>query len=146
MGYKRTIGFTCGAFDLVHPGHMVMFEDAKHQCGYLIVGLQSDPTIDRPDVKNDPVQTVEERLEMLRAIRYIDEIVLYDTEKELYELLKELKPNIRIIGTDWQKSKSGFTGDDLPIRIYWHQRSHDWSSSDLRERVFESEKYRCGGI
>jgi len=143
MGYKRTVGFTCGAFDLVHPGHMVMFEDAKHQCGYLIVGLQSDPTIDRPDVKNKPVQSVRERLEMLKAIRYIDEVIVYDTEDDLYELLKEIKPNIRIIGSDWQQSDTGFTGDDLPIKVYWHHRSHDWSSSDLRERVFESEKWRC---
>ena len=143
MGFKRTIGFTCGAFDLVHPGHMVMFEDAKHQCGYLIVGLQTDPSIDRPDVKNKPVQSIKERLEMLKAIRYIDEVIIYDTEDDLYELLGELKPDIRIIGTDWKTSKSGFTGDDLPIRIYWHQRSHDWSSSDLRERVFKSESYRC---
>ena len=143
MGFKRTIGFTCGAFDLIHPGHVVMFEDAKHQCGYLIVGLQTDPTLDRPDVKNDPVQTVEERLAMISGIRYIDEVIVYDTEKDLYELLKEIKPDIRIIGSDWKNSKKGFTGDDLPIRVYWHRRNHDWSSSDLRDRVFESEKHQC---
>ena len=140
MSFKRTIGFTCGSFDLIHPGHIVMLEDAKAQCGYLIVGLHTDPTIDRPDTKNKPIQTVEERLEMLRAISYVDEIILYDTEEDLYNLLKEIKPNIRIIGTDWQENTSGFTGDDLPIRIYWHQRSHDWSSSELRKRVYNAEK------
>ena len=82
MGFKRTVGFTCGSFDLIHPGHIVMFEDAKHQCGYLIVGLQTDPTIDRPDIKNDPVQSVQwleknfpelktkERLSKLNKLQY----------------------------------------------------------------------------
>ena len=72
-------------------------------------------------------------------IKKLDEVIIYDTEDDLYELLGELKPDIRIIGTDWKTSKSGFTGDDLPIQIYWHQRSHDWSSSELRKRVYNAE-------
>ena len=139
MGYKRTIGFTCGAFDLVHPGHMVMFEDAKHQCGYLIVGLQSDPTIDRPDTKNKPIQTLEERQIMLSAVRFIDEIMIYDTEDDLYSYLKHNKPDVRILGSDYDIPDKRFTGDNLDIDIYYHRRDHDWSTTNLRKRITQEE-------
>ena len=133
MSENKKIGFTCSCFDLLHAGHIIMLEDAKKQCDYLIVGLQSDPTIDRPDTKNKPIQTLEERKIQLKAIKYIDEIIIYNSEKELYELLQKLKPNVRILGSDY--INQSFTGDDLNIKIYYHQRTHNYSSSNLRERI-----------
>ena len=129
---KKVIGFTCGSFDLIHPGHIFMFKECKKVCNYLIVGLQTDPTIDRPE-KNKPVQTVEERKIILESIKYIDKILIYKTEGELYELLKKLNPDIRIIGSDWKGKK--YTGWDLPIKIYFNSRNHNWSSSELKERI-----------
>ena len=133
MSENKKIGFTCSCFDLLHAGHIIMLEDAKKQCDYLIVGLQSDPTIDRPDTKNKPIQTLEERKIQLKAIKYIDEIIIYNSEKELYELLQKLKPNVRILGSDY--INQSFTGDDLNIKIYYHQRTHNYSSSNLRKRI-----------
>ena len=132
------IGFTCGAFDLCHAGHMLMFKECKDHCDYLIVGLHTDPTIDRPE-KNKPVQSLEERRIQLEAVRYIDKIVTYDTEKELYELLKNNPHNIdvRIIGADWEGKP--FTGHDLPLETVFNSRSHSYSSSDLRRRIAEAE-------
>lgn len=127
-------GFTCGAFDLCHAGHMLMFKECKTFCDYLIVGLQTDPTIDRPE-KNKPIQSLEERRIQLEAVRYIDEIVIYSTEAELYELLKknELGIDVRILGEDW-KGKP-FTGYDLPLETVFNSRTHSYSTSNLRDRV-----------
>ena len=134
---KKTKGFTCGAFDLLHAGHVLMLKEAKSVCDYLIVGVQSDPSIDREE-KNIPIQSYDERKTMVESIRYVDEIVLYDTEKDLINLLKTIKPDIRIIGADWKGKK--FTGYDLEIEVFFNSRSHDWSTSSLRKRVFESER------
>ncbi len=125
-------GIIAGCFDIIHPGYILMFEDAKSVCDYLIIALQSDPTIDRPE-KNKPVQTLEERMIILNSIKHIDEIMLYDTEEDLYNLLKTTKIDIRILGTDY-KEKS-FTGDDLDIPIHFHERSHKWSATDLKKRI-----------
>ena len=133
MIQNKKIGFTCSCFDLLHAGHIIMLEDAKEQCDYLIVGLQSDPTIDRPETKNKPIQTLKERKIQLNAIKYIDEIIIYKSEKELYELLQKIKPNVRILGSDY--INKSFTGDDLNIKIYYHERSHNYSSSSLRKRI-----------
>tara|TARA_Y100001970_G_scaffold27492_1_gene33543 strand:+ start:814 stop:1224 length:411 start_codon:yes stop_codon:yes gene_type:complete len=133
MNKKQKIGFTCSCFDLLHAGHILMLEDAKKQCDYLIVGLQTDPTIDRPKEKNKPIQSLEEREIQLRAIKYIDKIIIYNSEKELYELLKKLNPDIRILGSDY-KNKD-FTGNNLDIKIYYHQRTHNYSSSSLKKRI-----------
>ena len=133
---NKIVGFTCSCFDLLHAGHILMLEDSKKQCDYLIVGLQSDPTIDRPDTKNKPVQSLKERQIQLEAIKYIDEIVIYNTENELYGMLKEINPDIRILGSDY-KNKS-FTGDDLSIKIYYHNRNHKFSTTNLRERIVNS--------
>jgi glycerol-3-phosphate cytidylyltransferase len=130
-------GFTAGSFDLLHAGHILMFKECKEVCDHLTVALQSDPTIDRGD-KNKPIQSVRERKIMLEAIRFIDEIVLYDTEADLYSLLQELPIDIRILGADW-KGKH-FTGDDLPLKIYFNTRTHNYSTSELRKRVFEEQK------
>tara|TARA_B100001989_G_C24331707_1_gene360355 strand:- start:5 stop:418 length:414 start_codon:yes stop_codon:yes gene_type:complete len=130
---NKKIGFTCSCFDLLHGGHILMLKDAKKQCDYLIVGLQTDPSIDRPKEKNKPIQSLEERRIQLEAVKYIDEIIIYDTEKELHALLQKIMPNIRILGSDYI-SKS-FTGDDLNIKIYYHQRTHNYSSSSLKELI-----------
>lgn len=129
-------GFTCGAFDLLHAGHLIMLKEIKSQCDYLIVGLQTDPSIDRP-TKHKPIETIEERLIRLKSCKYVDKIVVYDTELDLYNLLKEIKPDIRFIGADW-KGKS-FTGDDLPIKIIFNSRDHNYSSSNLIERICQKK-------
>ena len=130
-------GFTCSCFDLLHAGHAKMLQDARNQCDYLIVGLQTDPTVDRPDTKNKPIQTLEERQIMLSAIRFVDEIVIYTTEGQLYEYLRDNPPDVRILGTDY-KGKD-FTGKDLDIDIYYHKRDHDWSTTNLRKRITKEE-------
>ena len=130
------VGFTCGAFDVLHTGHALMLEEAKSVCDYLIVGVQSDPNIDRSE-KNKPVQDYEERITMVKAIRYVDEIVLYDTEASLVELLSRLKPDIRVLGADWQGKK--YTGWELPIEPYFNSRNHGYSSSSLRRRIMLAE-------
>ena len=130
------IGFTCGAFDLLHAGHVLMLEEARRQCDRLVVGLQSDPSLDRAH-KNRPVQELEERRVQLAGCRFVDEIVLYETEADLYKLLRDMKPDIRIVGADW-KGKP-FTGHDLPIAVYFNGRDHGYSSSSLRKRIYESE-------
>jgi glycerol-3-phosphate cytidylyltransferase len=134
---SKKIGVTAGAFDLCHAGHMLMFKEAKNKCDYLIVLLHSDPTLDRAE-KNKPIMTIEERTIILQGIRYIDEILVYHTEKELYRLLKEIQPDVRIIGADWQGKP--YTGHDLPITTYFNSRGHKYSSSELRCRVYEAER------
>ena len=118
-------GFTCGTFDLLHAGHIKM-----------LVGLQSDPTIDRKE-KNKPVQTLEERLIQLKAVRYVDEVLIYDTEQDLYDMLTLFMPDVRILGADHEGKE--FTGHDLDIELYFNSRDHNWSSSELRKRIAESE-------
>ena len=130
---NKIIGFTCSCFDLLHAGHILMLKDAKKQCDFLIVGLQTDPTINRPKSKNKPIQSIEERKIQLEAIKYIDKIIIYNTEEELYELLKKTNPDVRILGSDY--INKSFTGDDLDIKIYFHERKHNYSSSILREKI-----------
>ena len=125
-------GFTCSTFDFLHAGHIVMLEEAKTQCDYLIVGLQTDPTIDRLE-KNKPVQSTLERWIQLRGCKYVDEIIPYDTEQDLVNLLLILKPDVRIIGSEYKERH--FTGDELPIKIYYNQRDHHFSSAELRNRL-----------
>ena len=130
------IGFTCSCFDLLHAGHILMLKDAKEQCDKLIVGLQTDPTLDRPE-KNKPIQSYEEMYNQLEAVKYVDEIIKYETEEELYQLLKVLQPDVRIIGADYKDKY--FTGDDLNISIYYNDRFHNWSTTGLRKKIFEME-------
>tara|TARA_B100001142_G_scaffold314252_1_gene351581 strand:- start:28641 stop:29852 length:1212 start_codon:yes stop_codon:yes gene_type:complete len=134
---NRIVGVTAGAFDLLHAGHIKLLEDAKSQCTHLIVLLQSDPSIDRPH-KNKPIQSLDERLIQLEAVKFVDQVLVYDTEAQLYQLLENLKPDIRIQGNDW--NGKSYTGQDLNIPIYHHDRlSHTFSSTDLRMRVLESK-------
>ena len=140
----KKIGFTCGAFDLCHAGHMLMFEEAKEQCDYLIVGLHSDPSLDRPDNKNKPIMSVEERMIILKSIKYIDEIIAYDTEADLMKLLTEntLAIDVRILGVDYKEKP--FTGRELDLPVYFNTRDHGYSTTELRNRVFEAEKAKRG--
>ncbi len=128
-------GFTCGTMDLLHAGHVLMLKECKEQCDYLVVGLQTDPTIDRPH-KNKPIESLEERRIRLEGSKYVDEIVIYETESDLYKLLKKLKPDVRFVGAD-HKGKP-FTGDDLTIPIIFNSREHNFSSTSLRERIKKS--------
>ena len=130
---KSTIGFTCSCFDLLHAGHILMLQDAKRQCDKLIVGLQTDPTIDRSDTKNKPIQSLEERQIQLEAVKYVDEIFTYDTEEELYKKLLDINPDVRILGSDY--IGKSFTGDDLDIEIHYHERKHNYSTTNLRKKI-----------
>jgi glycerol-3-phosphate cytidylyltransferase len=137
----RPVGFTCSTFDLLHAGHILMLAEAKQICDYLIVGLQTDPTIDRPDTKNKPVQSIVERYVQLSAVKFVDEIIVYDTEKDLEDLLMFLPINHRIIGEEYRDSN--FTGknicEDRGINIVYNSRKHRFSSSELRQRTYQSE-------
>lgn len=126
------IGFTASAFDLLHPGHIAMLEEAKSQCDYLIVGLHTNPQIDRP-VKNKPLQSTFERYVQLRGCRYVDEIMPYDTEEDLLNLLMAFNPHVRIIGEEYRDKV--FTGKELDIPIYYNMRQHNYSTTALRERL-----------
>ena len=137
MKKDKIIGITFGSFDLCHYGHVLMFEECKQYCDYLIVGVQSDPSIDRPD-KNSPIQSHEERLGLVSSIRFVDEVKPYSTESDLIDVLKEVNPDVRILGAD-HKGKE-FTGHDLPIKYIFNSRDHSYSTSELRKRVVDSEK------
>lgn len=136
---KSKVGFTCSTFDIIHPGHILMLKDCKNACDYLIVGLQTDPTIDRKN-KNKPIQTLEERKIMIESIKYVDEVRIYETEKDLINLIKEISPDIRIIGSDWESNK--ITGRELNIPLHIHKRDHDYSTTNLRKRVVENQNYK----
>ena len=129
-------GFTCSTFDLFHAGHIIMLEEAKKQCDYLIVGLQTDPTVDRP-YKNKPVQSVFERYIQLKACRLVDEIVVYATEKELRDILLSYPIDVRILGEEYINKE--FTGEDLNIECYFNKRKHSFSTTELRQRVVDAE-------
>ena len=134
------IGFTCGAFDLLHAGHVLMLEEAKSVCDYLVVGLHTDPTIDRPE-KNKPVQSLVERTIQLNAVKYVDQTICYQTEEELMELLQVVQPNVRIIGEDYVDKD--FTGKewcyDNGVDIHYNSRQHTFSSTELRTRIKKSK-------
>lgn len=130
------VGFTASAFDLLHAGHILMLQEAKSVCDYLIVGLQTNPNLDRPN-KRKPMQSIIERQIQLKAVFYVDEVIVYETEKDLLDLLKALPIDIRIVGEDY-KGKD-FTGKDYclsnNIEIYYNKRSHDFSSTELIDRI-----------
>ena len=114
-----------------------MLEEAKRQCDHLIVGLQSDPSIDRP-AKNKPIQSLEERKIVLRGVRWVDEIRVYDTEEELYNMLVIMSPDGRILGADWFGKQ--YTGHDIGLNVYFNSRGHSWSTRELRKRVYNAER------
>jgi glycerol-3-phosphate cytidylyltransferase len=129
-------GITFSTFDLLHAGHILMLAEAKTVCDYLVVGLQSDPTVDRP-TKNKPVQSLYERLIQLQGCRYVDEIIPYTTEEEVKLILESRKFDVRIIGEDYKDKE--FTGKDIcqerGIQLYYNSRQHHLSSSELRKRL-----------
>ena len=137
---ESTIGFTCSCFDLLHAGHILMLQDAKSRCDKLIVGLQTDPTIDRPDTKNKPIQSFEERYIQLKDVKYVNEIFTYDTEEDLYKKLLDINPDVRILGSDY--IGKSFTGDDLDIEIYYHERKHNYSTTNLRGKIVSEYLHR----
>lgn len=134
------VGITFSAFDLLHAGHIKMLEDAKRQCDYLICGLQTDPTIDRPE-KNRPSQTVVERYIQLKGCKFVDEIVPYATEQDLEDILRSFNIDVRILGDEYEHKN--FTGrtycEEKGIELYYNTRDHRFSSSSLRKEVAEKE-------
>jgi len=131
------VGFLAGTFDILHPGYVDMFKTAKQNCDYLVVGLHTDPTIERPS-KIKPILSFEDRLSTLSSIRYIDEIRPYTTEADLELILVELKPNIRFLGDDYIDKP--FTANYLSIPIFYIDRSHDWSSTKFKHLIYEQIK------
>ena len=142
----RPVGFTCSTFDLLHAGHILMLAECKQVCDYLIVGVQSDPTIDRPGTKNKPVQSIVERYVQLSAVKFVDEIIIYNTEKDLEDMLMFLPLAVRIIGEEYKDKE--FTGkkicEDRGIKIWYNSRTHRFSSSELRQRTYQSELDKKG--
>ena len=131
-------GFTAGCFDLLHAGHCMMLREAREACDHLTVFLQTDPSIDRPDTKATPTQSLPERLIQLQAIRWVDDVKIYQTEKELIEWLTLEQFDVRIIGADY-KNKT-FTGDHLPIDVVFNSRDHAFSTTELRQRVAQNSR------
>ena len=133
------IGFTCSTFDLLHAGHIMMLREAKSVCDHLIVGLQVDPTIDRPKDKNFPVQSLVERYVQLTSVEYVDEIIPYQTERDLEDILQMYPIEVRILGEEYREQE--FTGKDIcrarGIELYFNKRDHRFSTTDLRKRVCE---------
>ncbi len=142
--YSENKGFTCSTFDLLHAGHILMLKEIREHCDYLIVGLQTDPTIDRPDTKNKPIQSIIERRIQLEAVKYVDEIVVYDTEKDLENIFMVYPINTRFLGVEYKGRD--FTAKklcmDLGIKVHYNSRNHNFSSTELRERVYAAEKVR----
>jgi glycerol-3-phosphate cytidylyltransferase len=131
------IGITFSTFDLLHAGHILMLEEAKQQCDYLIVGLQTDPTIDRPETKNKPAQSIVERQIQLAAVKYVDEIIVYQTEQDLMDILSIYPINVRFVGEEYRNKD--FTGKDYcldnDIELVYNNRKHRYSTTELRKRM-----------
>ncbi len=142
----KRIGITFSTFDLLHAGHIAMLSEARNHCDYLICGLQTDPTIDRPETKNKPIQSIVERQIQLAACRYVDEVVVYSTEQDLVDLLLILPVDVRILGVEY--ADKNFTGKRecglRGIDIVYNGRDHSFSSSSLRKRVYDSESNKRG--
>jgi glycerol-3-phosphate cytidylyltransferase len=142
----KKIGITFSQFDLLHAGHIAMLAEAKNHCDYLIAGLQTNASIDRPDTKNPPIQSIVERQIQLAACRYVDEVVVYSTEQDLVDLLLILPVDVRILGVEYAEKE--FTGKSecelRSIDLVFNGRDHSFSSSSLRKRVYDSETKKRG--
>ena len=145
MKITKRVGITCSTFDLFHAGHVIMLEEAKRQCDYLIAAIQVDPTLDR-QTKNKPVQSIIERQIQVSSCKHVDEIIVYSTEKELEDIFMALPIDVRILGEEYKDTE--FTGKEIcmkrGIELYFNKRDHFFSSSDLRQRVFEAETKKRG--
>lgn len=139
------IGITFSTFDMLHAGHVAMLSEAKNHCDYLIAALQTDPTIDRPDTKNPPVQSIVERQIQLSATRFVDEIVIYQTEQDLIDLLLILPVDVRILGVEYENKDFTGRGEcyDRNIELVFNGRDHSFSSSSLRKRVAAAESMKA---
>lgn len=137
------IGITASTFDLLHAGHISMLRDAKSQCDWLIAAIQTDPNIDRQD-KNKPIQSIIERQIQVKGCRYVDEVIIYTTEKDLEDIFKMLPINVRILGEEYKHK--AYTGKDIcierGIQVYYNKRDHDFSSSGLRKRIVLAEQQK----
>ena len=137
---KRIIGITCSTFDLLHAGHIIMLEECKKYCDYLICALQVDPSLDRPE-KNKPIQSLVERYLQLEAVSHVDKIIPYNNEEELLTIFASLDLDVRILGEEYKDKK--FTGKDIcqkrGIKLVYNKRDHDFSTSSLRERIYIQE-------
>ena len=131
------VGFTASTFDLLHAGHIQMLREAKEQCDRLVVALQTDPTIDRPE-KNKPVQSIFERWVQVEGCKYVDQIIPYATEEDLLNILRSYNWDVRIIGQEY--FGKNFTGSDLPMEIYYNSRRHDFSTTNLRKKIENGTK------
>ena len=135
------VGITFSTFDLLHAGHIGMLREASENCDYLIVGLQTDPTIDRPDTKNKPVQTLVERYAQLNALKFVNEIVPYQTEQDLIDILELFQLDVRFLGDEYKEKE--FSGKDVcrkrNIQLHFNKRDHRFSTSSLRKRVSTAE-------
>lgn len=142
------VGFNCSTFDLFHAGHVTMLREEKRHCDYLIVAIQVDPTVDRPDTKNKPVLSIYERYVCVSACKYVDEVIVYHTEEDLLNLLKTQHIDIRFLGDEY-KTKD-FTGKqwclDHGVELFFHERQHPYSSSSLRQRVWQAEENRLAAL
>ena len=140
MYNKKIVGITCSTFDLLHTGHIIMLEECKKYCDYLICAIQNDPTIDRPE-KNKPAQSIVARYIQLDAVKYVDKIIPYNTEKELIEIFSSIDLDVRIIGEDYKGEN--FTAKDIcqkrDIKIIYNKRDHDYSTSNLRNKIYNIE-------
>tara|TARA_A100001515_G_C4484991_1_gene181330 strand:- start:136 stop:552 length:417 start_codon:yes stop_codon:yes gene_type:complete len=133
----KKFGFIAGNFDVIHPGYVKMFKDAKNVCDWLIVALHDDPSLERKE-KLKPVLSVGERTEILKTLEPIDEVIPYQTESDLYELLQRVSPDIRILGDDYVDKD--YTGKDLDIPVYFHKRCRKWSATLFKKKIAESFK------
>ena len=146
LNNNKIIGVTFSCWDLLHAGHNLFLEDSKNKCDLLCVGLQVDPTVDRPE-KNKPIQSLKEREIQIRSSRYVDYYFIYTTEQSLLECLSLLKPDVRFLGDDYVGKR--YTGDNLPIKIIFHPRSdHVYSTTNMRKKIYEEEskKLLCENV
>jgi glycerol-3-phosphate cytidylyltransferase len=137
---SKVIGITCSAFDLFHAGHVKMLEEARKHCDYLIAALQTNPTIDRPE-KNKPIQSVVERYVQLDACKWVDQIVPYETEKDLEDIFSSFNIDVRVIGEEYKNKEFTARGicERRGIKIIFNTRDHGFSSSELRKRIHNEE-------
>jgi glycerol-3-phosphate cytidylyltransferase len=141
---NKKIGVTFSCWDLLHAGHNLFLADSKNQCDILCVGLQTDPTLDRPE-KNKPIQTLDEREIQIKSCRYVDYYFVYSTEQTLLDTLSDLKPDVRFLGDDYVGKK--YTGDHMMIPVVFHPRSvHTYSTTGLRKHIYQMELNKLNKI
>tara|TARA_R100000963_G_C4632357_1_gene97137 strand:+ start:779 stop:1240 length:462 start_codon:yes stop_codon:yes gene_type:complete len=139
---ENKTGFIASSFDIMHPGYALLLKECKDNCNYLVAGLHENPVWERQE-KNSPIMSLHERFLMLKSIRYIDEIAPYKNESELLNLLKFYKPDVRFLGSDYKEvTPLKITGYKLCRNIHYIDRFHDYSSSVIRKKIYEAEKYK----